>query len=1109
MYQYTRAQLMALRPRVARGVGDSDIGEGSVPDGTDAINAAALWAGAGMGEAGWGARGASADVGGLDEDSAQWCVDGTSWHEPNFARGVHVGSTWHGAPGSAASSAPPEPTGAAAAGEGATTASGGDALGLSVALEADDERVGRGAGASALGDAAGGEHEPAVTPEPLPPPLQWSLQDLAVPACRHPQLPSSVHLPDATAGREEGAQRSASGGEEAGAVDAGQDDPPLLAAGDGGAGHSPEELQPVAAHDLMHAGLCAYADEIQKGFRRQLPMRNELVARLGESVRSLWPTSSLKVYGSCSAMLASSESDLDLVVCDWLPAAMLEACRTHAASRSLQVECVHRLASELRAIAAGATRGRSTRPGSAAASTREMAQGEGAEHRPATSRDPGAGTGAASGAGVGGEESRKEAARWILEVSAMTSTVPIVSLTCRLDCLAKRAEEEGVDGEGGSGGGAGYAGAHGETLVNVDISFYAPGHHGLRTMAVMRQLVSATPPLVPLVLFVKQLLKREGLNRPFTGGLSSYGLVIMCQRILRDEYRALADEAADKLVLESQRAAAAAVVAPVAGAGPGMSLGSMEEGEEERASDEEAATPSQADLSMALPAVARGGDLAAPPPAACQPSPALSAVSGMSLSVAGSPLLTSAAGVGATVPPALAAAQLNFQRLAAAATGVPQLLPSAPTAAPPPAHLLSLTNLGCVIARFLWRFSERNFCPEHEGVSINDGVTGSGLHLGHLGGWIRRRASPHLDHFRCDSLVLLDPAHADNNIGRNCYRIGQIQRTFSNALEKLEREGRKARERMGTRAPAAPAAAAGAVSPSPDTVGAGRGGAEPSARAAAGANRIADLRAAGLALVRSMLAHPEPPSAHGANAEGGGPGAAVRAGGASRSFTGADAVAPAGEVAVSGAGGAGTAGVEVRAHARTLDGEGTSPQHAADVGAAPAPGGAGGVRRGGTATTGGVREGANASPPRPGPGGGGGGRSPHKTTLARPAAALRGAPPPRESTPTADGSPPAASAAPAGTAPATDGEACTSHPTHNGGAAGAAAGLGGGGPNMVLARGDADGDGADAASRPAPARHAPSGDDSSPPSSNEAAFATGRSDTATGTAVETDEVASR
>ncbi|CAK9098050.1 Poly(A) RNA polymerase cid14 (PAP) (Caffeine-induced death protein 14) (Polynucleotide adenylyltransferase cid14) [Durusdinium trenchii] len=71
------------------------------------------------------------------------------------------------------------------------------------------------------------------------------------------------------------------------------------------------------------------------------------------------------------------------------------------------------------------------------------------------------------------------------------------------------------------------------SLINVDITFDNYAHHGLRTCNLVRGLVSRYPPLKPLALVLKQFLVEKGLNDPFVGGLSSYGLVLMIVSVLQ------------------------------------------------------------------------------------------------------------------------------------------------------------------------------------------------------------------------------------------------------------------------------------------------------------------------------------------------------------------------------------------------------------------------------------------------------------------------------------------------------------------------------------------------------------------------------------------------
>lgn len=84
---------------------------------------------------------------------------------------------------------------------------------------------------------------------------------------------------------------------------------------------------------------------------------------------------------------------------------------------------------------------------------------------------------------------------------------------------------------------------------------------------------------------------------------------------------------------------------------------------------------------------------------------------------------------------------------------------------------------------------------------------------------------------------------ADNNIGRNCYRIGQIQRAFSAALRAIEAAAGAEADWAAPLAPhGAPAAA--------------EGGADGSGAAARAEAEAAALRARGLALVLGLLGEP-------------------------------------------------------------------------------------------------------------------------------------------------------------------------------------------------------------------------------------------------------------
>ena len=69
--------------------------------------------------------------------------------------------------------------------------------------------------------------------------------------------------------------------------------------------------------------------------------------------------------------------------------------------------------------------------------------------------------------------------------------------------------------------------------IRLDISFDTPSHRGLATCMFVKGLIAEYPLLSPLTLVLKQFLVMKGLNDPYKGGLSSYGLVLMITSVLQ------------------------------------------------------------------------------------------------------------------------------------------------------------------------------------------------------------------------------------------------------------------------------------------------------------------------------------------------------------------------------------------------------------------------------------------------------------------------------------------------------------------------------------------------------------------------------------------------
>ena len=80
-------------------------------------------------------------------------------------------------------------------------------------------------------------------------------------------------------------------------------------------------------------------------------------------------------------------------------------------------------------------------------------------------------------------------------------------------------------------------------LISIDIAIERPRIQGVPqqkvrdTTEVVCRLVDRFPAIRPLALIIKQLLVERGLNEPFNGGLTTYGLVLMITHILRRHER--------------------------------------------------------------------------------------------------------------------------------------------------------------------------------------------------------------------------------------------------------------------------------------------------------------------------------------------------------------------------------------------------------------------------------------------------------------------------------------------------------------------------------------------------------------------------------------------
>ncbi|WCJ22919.1 Nucleotidyltransferase family protein [Euphorbia peplus] len=74
------------------------------------------------------------------------------------------------------------------------------------------------------------------------------------------------------------------------------------------------------------------------------------------------------------------------------------------------------------------------------------------------------------------------------------------------------------------------------TSIRIDISFKSPSHTGLQTTELVKELTGQFPAATPLALVLKQFLADRSLDQSYSGGLSSYCLVLLITRFLQHEH---------------------------------------------------------------------------------------------------------------------------------------------------------------------------------------------------------------------------------------------------------------------------------------------------------------------------------------------------------------------------------------------------------------------------------------------------------------------------------------------------------------------------------------------------------------------------------------------
>ena len=92
-----------------------------------------------------------------------------------------------------------------------------------------------------------------------------------------------------------------------------------------------------------------------------------------------------------------------------------------------------------------------------------------------------------------------------------SASVPVIKLKARLEAAPERLQ-----------------------ILNVDVTFDSSGglQSAIASVQTIKELQMKHPTLRSLVICLKKLLAKHGLNKPYSGGLNSYSIVLMASTFL-------------------------------------------------------------------------------------------------------------------------------------------------------------------------------------------------------------------------------------------------------------------------------------------------------------------------------------------------------------------------------------------------------------------------------------------------------------------------------------------------------------------------------------------------------------------------------------------------
>ncbi|KAF7825323.1 Non-canonical poly(A) RNA polymerase protein Trf4-1 isoform A [Senna tora] len=249
----------------------------------------------------------------------------------------------------------------------------------------------------------------------------------------------------------------------------------------------PPELQGCPArsvalslmHGLLHDEIDSFCKQVAAENMARKPYINWAVKRVTRSLQVLWPRSRTNIFGSNATGMSLPTSDVDLVVC-LPPVRNLEPIKEAGileGRNGIKETCLQHAA-------------------------RYLANQDWVKN-----------------------DSLKTVENTAIPIIMLVVKVPDDVPTTSASVIQSPKEEppRTVD-------------EHDSKLVRLDISFKTPSHTGLQTTELVKQLTEQFPAATPLALVLKQFLADRSLDQSYSGGLSSYCLVLLIIRFLQHEH---------------------------------------------------------------------------------------------------------------------------------------------------------------------------------------------------------------------------------------------------------------------------------------------------------------------------------------------------------------------------------------------------------------------------------------------------------------------------------------------------------------------------------------------------------------------------------------------